>query len=207
MKLALTFDGCEPELTIKLLGLLNQHKAKGSFFVLGSYIKQAEDVIKCLQRGGHLIGGNHYDYLDSTLLDFSEFIEQVHRCTEALKAVTGQMVNYYRPPFGSICNEQCAYLIDYGLTPIFWNVDSTDSSTESAKVENIVGRIMTNVTANSVIRCHLDGNEKSNSILRALKIVIPMLQQCGYEFVTLNEINSHKANQLNGFSRQAIFEV
>ncbi|WP_117234951.1 polysaccharide deacetylase family protein [Vibrio maerlii] len=204
MKIALTFEGGINSITNELLDLLNNYQAKATFFCLASHVEENPDITRRIVQEGHLIGGNHYQYLDSVFLDFSEFIEQLIRCNSILEKVTGQMVRYYMPPYGSVSNEQQYFLTDSGLTTVYWNIDSENNGEH--KVENIVGNIMTNVREESVILCHQRGILPCRNTLRALRIVIPMLKQCGYQFVSVDKINSGKANQLVGAPRGAIVE-
>lgn len=205
MKIALTFEGGIDAITNELLDLLNNYHAKATFFCLASHVEENPNIARRIVQEGHLIGGNHYQYLDSTLLDFSEFIEQLIRCNAILERITGQMVRYYMPPYGSVSNEQQNFLTDSGVTTVYWNIES--ESNTGPKVENIVGNIMINVREESVILCHQRGSLPCRNTLRALRIVIPMLKQSGYQFVSVDRINSCKANQLIGSPQGAIVEV
>jgi len=206
MKIALVFEGGINLITEELLDLLDVYDAKATFFCLATGIESYPETIKRIVRDGHLIGGNHYQYIDSTLLNFGEFIEQVIRCIALLETVTGKMVRYYMPPFGNVSNEQQSFLSDSGLTTVYWNVDSDSFGLRDPKVEHIVGNIMTNVREETVILSHRRGSPPCHITLRALRVVIPMLQQCGYEFSTVDEINSKEANRLGGAPRGVIVE-
>ncbi|NLS12513.1 polysaccharide deacetylase family protein [Vibrio sp. SM6] len=195
MKIALTFDNSITPMTLELLQLLKQHDAKATFFCPARRAENARNVIQKIVSGGHVVAGNHYDYLDSMEMEFGDFIHQVIKSNRILSELTGQALNYYRPPFGQLTTEQRAFVNDSGLIPVYCNLTAQDDACYGHKVEQIVGNIMTNVRNHSIVLCHeVLGGEQSN-ILRALRIVIPMLKQCGYQFVTIDKIRLEAANQ------------
>jgi peptidoglycan/xylan/chitin deacetylase (PgdA/CDA1 family) len=60
-KLAITFDdGPNPTMTPKLLDLLDRHKVRATFFVIGQYARQYPELLRETVARGHVIG-NHTD--------------------------------------------------------------------------------------------------------------------------------------------------
>src|ERR1700730_5131506 len=58
-KLAITFDdGPNPAITPKLLDLLDRHKAKATFFLIGRHVRECPDLVRETIARGHLVG-NH----------------------------------------------------------------------------------------------------------------------------------------------------
>lgn len=205
MKIALTFDNSIGKMTMKILALLAQYDAKATFFCPASRAEKSPYLVKRIVDAKHTIAGNHYDYCDSTELDLSDFIGQVIKSNRTLKQLTDQEVNYYRPPYGRVTSEQQAFLNDSGFDTVYCNLDANCGHTALHRVENMVGNIMTNVRENSVILCRDVGDY--DLTLRALRIVLPMLKQCGYQFVAIDKINLKAANQPDGWGQQLIKEM
>ncbi|MEZ9134349.1 polysaccharide deacetylase family protein [Vibrio sp. 10N.286.52.B1] len=205
MKVALTFDNSIGEMTGDVLALLTKYQAKATFFCPAGRAQDNPYLMKQVLADKHVIAGNYYDYCDSTELEFSEFIQQVIKSIRVLEQLIHQQINYYRPPFGRLTLEQQAFLNDSGFDTVYCNLDANNPNTTRNRVENMVGNIMTNVRDNSVILCRDVGD--SNLTLRALRIVIPMLKQCGYQFVSIDKINLKAANQSEGWAQQLIEEM
>ncbi len=62
-RLYLTFDaGYENGNTAPILDALKKHNAPGTFFVVGSYIKENPDLIKRMVAEGHTVGNHTYHH-------------------------------------------------------------------------------------------------------------------------------------------------
>ena len=179
-KVALTFDdGPHPRYTEQLLDGLKERRVKATFFVTGEHACLHPDVIERMNEEGHLIGNHTYSHMQLQKEKYEEFKQELIKTNEVLSGITGEDVLYVRPPYGvwdkSIEEE-------LNMFPVLWTVDPLDWC--SSDVENITYDIVSKVEENDIILMH---DYYETSVEAALKVV-DVLQEEGYEFVTVEEI-------------------
>ncbi len=179
-KIALTFDdGPHPVYTPRLLDGLKERGVKASFFVVGQNAEQNPELIQRIQEEGHLLGNHTYSHVQLTGITEEEACEELVRTSEVVEKITGEHLEYVRPPFGSWNDElDCDIL----MIPVFWSVDSRDWTTTN--VSEIVRRVVTQTKEDDIILMH---DYYSTSVDAALKIVDQMMEM-GFEFVTADEL-------------------
>ncbi|MCI8598523.1 MAG: polysaccharide deacetylase family protein [Lachnospiraceae bacterium] len=179
-KIALTFDdGPHKIYTEKLLDGLAERNVKATFFLLGTNIEGKEDIVKRIAEEGHLIGNHTYYHVDITRLKQEEACKEILDTSESITEITGQPVEYVRPPFGNWDKElECEVM----MIPIFWSVDTLDWTT--GNVDQIVQKVVTDVEENDIILMH----DSYDSTVKAALRIIDLLQAEGYEFVTADEL-------------------
>lgn len=179
-RIALTFDdGPHSYYTDLLLDGLAERGVKVTFFLLGENIEGREDVIRRMSEEGHLIGNHTFYHVDINSLSMEEACAEIRNTSEAIRAITGQQVEYVRPPYGNWNKElECQVM----MIPVFWTLDTLDW-----KVKNtdwIVREVLEDVEENDVILMH---DSYRTTVEAALRIV-DELQKKGYEFVTADEL-------------------
>lgn len=179
-RIALTFDdGPHPYYTALLLDGLADRGVKATFFLLGENIEGREDVIRRMSEEGHLIGNHTYYHVDVNSLSMEEACAEIQDTSEAIRAITGQQVEYVRPPYGSWNKElECQVM----MIPVFWTLDTLDWKVKNA--DRIVRKVLDDVEENDVILMH---DSYRTTVEAALRIV-DALQKEGYEFVTADEL-------------------
>ena len=179
-KIALTFDdGPHPRYTEELLDGLAERDVKATFFLLGQNIEGREEIIERMAREGHLIGNHTYYHVDITRLSQREACREILDTSEKITAITGQAVEYIRPPFGNWDKElECEVM----MLPIFWSVDTLDWTTKNE--DQIVQKVVTKIEENDIILMH----DSYDSTVKAALRIVDLLQAEGYEFVTADEL-------------------
>lgn len=179
-KIALTFDdGPHPYYTEQLLDGLKERGAKASFFVLGKQAQAYPELIKRMQDEGHLVGNHTYNHIQLGQGNREEFKEELIKTSEVLTELTGEETQYVRPPYGSWDK---SFETELMMFPVLWTVDPMDWCSDD--VSGIVQRVTKKTRENSIILMH---DEYKSSVTAALQIV-DILQERGYEFVTVDEI-------------------
>jgi peptidoglycan/xylan/chitin deacetylase (PgdA/CDA1 family) len=128
-----------------LLGLLAQHQVRAIFFLVGNYVRVRPDLARTILQAGHLIGNHTMSHPSLMWERPSRVHEELAGCNAVLEDVTGQAVNYFRPPFGARRPDVLRTAVELGLTPVMWNVtahdwDATDPRALAARVQRIVRR-------------------------------------------------------------------
>ncbi|WP_330593404.1 MULTISPECIES: polysaccharide deacetylase family protein [Lachnospiraceae] len=179
-RLALTFDdGPHPYYTELLLDGLAERRVKATFFLLGANIEGREDVVKRMAEEGHLIGNHTYYHVDINSLTEAEACREITETGRLIAEITGQPVEYIRPPYG---NWNKSLECDVIMLPVFWSLDTLDWKLKNT--EQIVKKVLGEVEENDVILMH---DSYATSVEAALRIVDELKAQ-GYEFVTVEEL-------------------
>jgi polysaccharide deacetylase family protein (PEP-CTERM system associated) len=94
--------------TFLLLQLLQKHKVKATFFVLGWIAERFPELIKTIENEQHEIASHGYAHRLVTSLDRKRFCDDVQASTSIIKSITGKSPLGYRAPAFSI-NQQTSW--------------------------------------------------------------------------------------------------
>jgi polysaccharide deacetylase family protein (PEP-CTERM system associated) len=86
----------------RLLALLEDSQAYGTFFVLGWVAERAPGLIRCISEHGHEVASHGWDHRRVTQQTPAEFRESVERTRKLLEDITGSPVSGFRAPSFSI---------------------------------------------------------------------------------------------------------
>lgn len=179
-RIALTFDdGPHPIYTEPLLDGLKERGVTATFFVTGQNASIHPDIIKRMHDEGHLIGNHTYTHIQLTKSNREKFKQELVKTNELLLELTGEEVQYVRPPYGSWDKKLESEL---NMFPILWSVDPLDWCTANASC--IAQAVFNNVGENDIILMH----DYYKPSVEAALIVVDELQEQGYEFVTVDKI-------------------
>lgn len=179
-RVALTFDdGPHPVYTEKLLDGLKERGVKATFFVTGEHAELHPELIKRMHDEGHLIGNHTYSHIQLTDANREQFKEELIQTNEILHDITGDEVQYVRPPYGSWDKK---FETDLNMFPVLWNVDPLDWCT--ANTSRVANAVLSEVSDNDIILLH----DYYDTSVEAALIVVDALTKEGYEFVTVDKI-------------------
>ena len=179
-KNAITFDdGPHPSYTAQLLDGLKQRGIHATFFVTGEHAELHPDIIKRMADEGHLIGNHTYSHIQLTRKNREKFREELIKTNEILKEITGEEVQYVRPPYGSWDK---SFEKELNMFPVLWTVDPLDWS--SRNVGRITEKIVSKTGENDIILMH---DYYDTSVTAALQAIDELMEE-GYTFVTVEEI-------------------
>lgn len=179
-KIALTFDdGPHPYYTEQLLDGLKEREVKATFFVLGKHVEKYPELVQRMSEEGHLIGNHTYSHIQLNQKNSEAFKEELIRTSELIENLTGQEVQYVRPPYGT-WNKK--FENELNMFPVLWNIDPLDWS--SSNVSGIVQKVKAKAKENAIILMH---DEYKTTVTASLQIIDELKEQ-GYEFVTVEEL-------------------
>lgn len=179
-KIAITFDdGPHPVYTEKLLDGLKKRDVKATFFLLGQSAEQYPEIVKRMYEEGHIIGNHTYSHIQLRSGNRQKFRDELVLTNEIINGITGQEVQYVRPPYGTWDKELEEEL---NMIPVLWNVDPNDWCTGNA--DAVTKNIVNKAEENSVILLH----DCYKSSVEAALSSIDILRERGFEFVTVEEI-------------------
>ena len=179
-KIAITFDdGPHPVYTEKLLKWLKKRNIKATFFVLGQKAKEHPEIIEQMKEDGHIIGNHTYTHIQLRSGNREKFRDELVLTNEVISGITGEEVQYVRPPYGTWDKKLEEEL---NMFPVLWNVDPNDWCTGNA--DKVTKRIVNKAKENGIILLH----DCYQSSVDAALASIDILTEEGYEFVTVEEI-------------------
>ncbi len=150
-----------------------------TFFLTGEGAEQNPEIVRRMYEEGHLIGNHTYSHLQLNESNGERFKQELIRTNEILAEITGEEVQYVRPPYGS-WNRQ--FEKELNMIPVLWTIDPLDWCSNNAAC--IAQKVCAKAEENAVILMH---DQYKTSVTAALEIIDTLTAQ-GYEFVTVEEI-------------------
>jgi len=182
-KVALTFDAAwGADKTSKIIKILQDNNIKGTFFLVGFWSEKYKDKIEEIHNAGFDIGTHSNTHPKMSTLSPSQIQNELTVSSKLISDVTGQKVQFFRPPYGDYNDAVLSVADNLGLKTIQWNIDSLDWKGLTAN--QILERVKKGLNNGSIILFH----NNSDNILEALPLVIQYIKQEGYSMVKLSEL-------------------
>lgn len=179
-KIAITFDdGPHPYYTEQLLDGLKERGVQATFFVTGEHAQLHPDVIKRMQKEGHLIGNHTYSHMQLSDSNREKFKQELIDTNKILKEITGTEIQYVRPPYGTWDKE---FEDELNMIPVLWTIDPLDWCSDNSAC--VAEKIVEKADEDEIILMH---DYFESSVTAALIVVDELLAE-GYTFVTVDEI-------------------
>ena len=182
-KVAISFDcAWGTDYTETLLNIMEREKVVSTFFMVEFWTTKYPDLVKKIAGGGHAIGTHSTTHSDMSKLTEAQIEEELTRSSMAIKAVTGEEVTLFRPPYGDYDDLLIETAERLGLYTIQWDVDSLDWKNLSAA--EIAARVTSGVKNGSIVLFHNNGLHTAE----ALPAVIADLKEKGFTFVRIDDL-------------------
>ena len=181
----LTFDdGPIPEVTPKVLAILDKYQVKATFFMVGENIDKHPEVFEQVVQAGHSIGNHTYNHLKGWRTSHEEYMANVAQWEEAVHR-TSYIVHrtLYRPPYGKAWFWQRYALHKKGYRLIYWDILTRDYD-HSVTPQEMLANIQRNTRPGSIINFH-DSLKSNERMLTVLPQTIEWLQAQGYTLKAL----------------------
>lgn len=179
-----------------ILATLEQHGAKATFFLVGSWAEENPDAVKLIAAAGHEIGTHSNTHPDMAAISKKEIVVELRRSSEKIAAAGGGTPALFRAPSGSYNNTLIETAAEEGFATIQWDVDSRDW--KKPDPAEMVTKVTENVQCGSIVLFH-SGAEPTPA---ALPQILDILSQQGYEFVTVSELIYKENYTINNDGRQ-----
>lgn len=151
--IALTFDdGPDPAVTPRLLEVLAAHDARATFFMCGRAAVRHPEVVRAVVAAGHSVGAHGWDHRPVRSLPPRQWDRQIVRPLEALGALTGRPVRWFRPPWGAVDRSTVAALGRRGVTTMLWSADGLDWQLDDPA--HIAARALRHLDPGGVVLLH-----------------------------------------------------
>ncbi len=84
----------------KILETLEKQQVKVTFFMVGDWIEKNKESAEKIYKAGHELGNHSYNHPHVNNLNYDKNIEQIRKCSELIKEITGNPSTLYRGPYG-----------------------------------------------------------------------------------------------------------
>lgn len=177
---ALTFDdGPSYATTGRLLDVLKSKNVRATFFVVGSMMQGAPDLVQREVAEGHEVGSHTMSHINLSLLDATATKAEMAAMDQLFMDVLGRPVTIMRPPYGNFTDITQATV---GMPMIYWAVDTLDWKYRNA--ETVRQNVQAAVFDGAIILMH----DIHSTTVDAIAGVIDDLRAQGYEFLTVTEL-------------------
>jgi peptidoglycan/xylan/chitin deacetylase (PgdA/CDA1 family) len=173
----LTFDdGPHPVHTRRLLDLLDMHRARSTFFLVGKHVEQAPEVASEIVERGHALGNHSFHHKSFWGLPLRRQLAEIEATDHLLERFDGRRSHVFRPPQGRLTLPLALALMRRGTRTVLWTRDSKDYLLETpAVVERLSER---SPGPGDVLLFHDDGPRA----LDVLEVMLPRWCSSGLRF-------------------------
>ena len=185
----LTFDdGPIPEVTPKVLEILDKYGVKATFFMVGENIDKHPEVFEQLVKAGHAIGNHTYNHMKGWRVSTATYLDNVRQWEEAVErnypnGYPALVLNRFRPPYGRTWVWQRKAVKKTGYEIYLWDVLTRDYN-PCRTPEAMLKQIKRETRPGSIINFH-DSIKSNERMLEVLPQAIEWLLENKYEIKTL----------------------
>lgn len=186
---ALTFDDGPHELyTDQILDVLEERRAVATFFEVGRSVAQYPQPLVRMDELGCEIGSHSNAHRDLSKMKKRTMLAELDAADQAFISAVGRAPTLVRPPYGAV-NSTVKYAS--GRTMITWTVDTEDWRSQDA--QTVVEYIQSLPSLDGeIILMH----STYESTAQAVAVLVPWLQEQGYQLVTVTELMAYYYGQL-----------
>lgn len=192
-RIALTFDdGPDAKWTPKIAAILRREHVPATFFVIGSEAARHPDIIRTLVRDGHELGNHTFTHVALSNGPSWQRRRQLDLTEAVLVGITGHYTRLVRPPYSATPDavtptdeRDLASLAGSRYLIVLADYDSEDWTRRG--VARIVRNASPPGTTGGIIMFHDGGGNRSQTVA-ALDVLIPLLRERGFRFVTVADL-------------------
>ncbi len=180
--IALTFDDGPGPYTDQLLRTLAAHRARATFFVLGSRAQSYPKTLRRVVASGHEVGNHSFSHADLTRLSRRGVLRELRSTNRAVRRAAGIRPRVMRPPYGASNAVVGATARRLGMPQIRWSVDTYDWRDHDSHV--VARRALAGARPGAVILMH----DIHLTSVQAVDRLVTGLRRRGYTLVTVSEL-------------------
>ncbi len=175
--LYITFDdGPHPNITPKVLDILDEYQIKATFFCVGENVKKYPKVFEEIVNRNHAVGNHTFNHLSGYSTANSVYYKNIE---EAAKYISSDL---FRPPYGRITPLQVAHLKkQYRI--VMWSILTRDYE-QGLNIERAKSDLIQQIKSGDVIVFH-DSEKAEKNMFALLLHIINHFKQLNYTFQSL----------------------
>ena len=174
-RLFLTFDdGPHPEITPKVLNILEAYDAKATFFCVGDNVNKYKNTYQEILHHGHQTANHTYHHLRGWNTPAKSYFNDVMKCSEHVDS------RLFRPPYGKITPNQVKALKKAGFRIVMWSILTRDYKLNTDK-KKLLKNAIKRTQPGSIIVFH-DSEKAAGNLLYILPRFLKHFSNEGYSF-------------------------
>ncbi len=150
--------------------------------MVGDWIEKNQEAAKKISDAGHELANHSYNHPHVNNLNYDKNVEQINKCSELIKKITGKPSTLYRGPYGEYNDTVIEAAKNTNHLTIQWSIDTLDY--EALTGEQMWERIEPKLENGSIILMHNGTENTANS----LKLIIENIKNKGYDIVTVSDL-------------------
>ncbi len=192
---ALTFDdGPDPEVTPRILDLLQERGIRATFFFLSERAEQHPEVAGRVVAEGHEVALHGANHDNLTTLGFGQAIDRVRGGKSRLRTVVGSQIRWFRPPYGAQNLRTFALTRLSGMKVVVWSDDPNDW--DDIDTSEIVDRAVRQAEPGAIVLLH-DGwtptpgeseSPPSRDKVDVVARILDGMEEAGFRSTTVSEL-------------------
>ena len=175
-----------------ILDTLNKCNVKITFFIVGDWADKYPEAVKKISENGHEIGNHSNTHPHVNKLNIDKNCEEITKCSEKLKNITGKEVNLYRCPYGEYNNTVINAANSLNYYSIQWSLDTLDYTGLTGN--EMWNRLDRKLKRGDIILMHNGTKHTADS----LELLIKNIQSKGLEIKKVSDIlykENYKINE------------
>lgn len=183
----LTFDdGPVPEVTPKVLDILDRYGVHATFFMVGDNVRRHPELLEEVRRRGHAVGNHTFHHLQGAHVTTKRYLRDI---MEAHKLIGSPL---FRPPHGWMRPRQ-ARAMRKVFTPVMYDLVTRDYS-RRLTAEQVMQNVRRYARPGAIIVFH-DSLKAEPRVLKVLPEAIEWLLNHGYTFGSLDSLQHAKGGE------------
>lgn len=170
------------EFIAPILDILNEENATASFFVVGSWAEENENLLKRIFEDGHTVENHgHTDTVVYTELSPEEINTGLEKVNSIVQAVTGRKPKYYTPHEGEFNDLVLEAVSRQGMRTVLWSIDTVDWMLPG--VEAMRSKVLENLHGGGIVLMH----PTADTVI-FLRETIPLIKEQGFQIVNMEKL-------------------
>ena len=198
-KVSVSFDAAwGADDTDELLRILEENEVKATFFLCGYWVEKYPDEVKKIAEAGHDLGNHSATHPHMSQLSAEQITEELQKCHQNVKDLTGIEMELFRPPFGEYDNKVIETATKNNYYTIQWDIDSLDWKEQGTEAE--INQVLNHkhLGNGSIILFHNDAKYTP----QVLDTILKGIKEKGYEIVPISELIHRGEFELDHEGRQ-----
>lgn len=174
-EVSLTFDdGPDPEVTLRVLDLLDRHQAKASFFCVGEKAAAYPDIAREIVRRGHSLENHSHRHSRAfAFYGLFRLKRDVESVQTIITGITGRAPRFFRAPIGLRSPLLDPVLARCGLRYVSWTRRGLDAIHRDPA--RVLQRLTGGLSAGDILLLHDSGFSRTRDGTPVVLIVLPAL--------------------------------
>jgi peptidoglycan/xylan/chitin deacetylase (PgdA/CDA1 family)/SAM-dependent methyltransferase len=185
-------DGPEPEVTPRLLDLLDRHAVKATFFVTGEKASRHPGILREILSRGHTVGNHSFSHMPFLMMKRRSVLKgEVEKTQSALRQF-GVVPLAFRPPAGITNGYLGPVLLELGMYCVNFSCRAVDFG--NRRIARLSEKILRRVSPGDIVALHdvFPRGETVERLLGEFDAVILGMKGKGLEIVPLDRLIGRK---------------